>query len=166
MIEFRVAEARDAEALLEHINTVAKETDNLSFGADTFSISVEKEARFIKRFYDSDKEVMYVAIDGNIVVGNAVVERERIRRYSHRGVISITVLKDYWGQGIGSRLMELMIDFAIKSGIEILSLEVRADNVRATSLYKKFGFEEIGTFKGFFKIENKYYDAILMQLVV
>jgi len=163
-IVYREALKTDAAALLEHVQSVGSETDNLSFSGDTFSISVEREARFIDRYYNNKKDIMLVALDGDKVVGNAIVERNRVERYNHRAEISITVLRDYWGCGIGSRLMEMMIDFAKKSGIEILYLEVRADNARAISLYEKYGFRKIGVYNNFFKIDNIYYDAHLMTL--
>lgn len=47
---------------------------------------------------------------------------------------------------------------------EIISLEVRSDNERAIKLYKKFGFEKIGIYKGFFKIDEEYIDFELMNL--
>lgn len=163
-IAYRKATKKDAERLLLHLKTVGGETDNLSFGKDTFLISKEKEERFIDRFASSKKDLMLVALSGDTVVGNAIVERNRVARYSHRAEISITVLRDFWGKGIGTRLMQMMIDFAKESGIEILYLEARADNARAISLYEKFGFKSIGTYKGFFKIENQYFDAVLMTL--
>ena len=63
-----------------------------------------------------------------------------------------------------SRLMETVIDFAEKSGIEIIELAVRSDNERAIRLYKKHGFQEIGVYKSYFKIDEKYVDFKLMNL--
>ena len=125
--------------------------------------SKEEARSFIEKFQNSKSDVMFVAVDGEKVVGNAIVERNRILRYNHRAEISITVLKEYWGRGIGSRLMEMMIEFAEKTGVEILYLEVRADNQRAVNLYTKYEFCAIGTYKNFFKIKNSYFDAILMN---
>ena len=161
-IEFREAKASDAEKMIELLKTVGGETDNLSFSSDTFNISPDREARFIERFSKSKNDIMLVALDGEKIVGNAVVERNKILRFSHRAEISITVLKDFWGQGIGSRLMELMIDFAKTVGIEILYLEARADNTRAINLYKKYGFSELGIYERFFKIGSSYHDAVIM----
>ena len=58
--------------------------------------------------------------------------------------------------------METIIDFAKNTAkIEIISLEVRSDNKRAIALYKKFGFETVGTFCGFMKINTNMLIAIL-----
>ena len=165
-IVYREATGADASALLLHQATVGGETDNLSFDQNTFNISPEKEARFIDRFTKSERDVMLVALDGKKIVGNGIIECERAKRYSHRATLSITVMKDYWGRGIGSRLMEMMIAFSQKCGIAVVSLEVRSDNERAVALYKKFGFETIGLYKKFFKINGEYHDAYLMQLLL
>ena len=163
-IVYREAEAKDAPELVKHLQCVGAQTDNLSFDGDTFRISEEKEAKFIERFRRNKNDIMLVALDGDKVVGNAIIERNRVARYSHRAELSITVLHDYWSRGIGSRLMELLIDFAKKSGVEIIYLEVRSDNERAIALYEKFGFERIGIYNNFFKIGNEYHNADLMTL--
>ena len=83
----------------------------------------------------------------------------------HRGEFAVSVLKCEWGQGIGSMLLEAIIDFAKNiAHAEIISLEVRSDNERAIKLYEKYGFEKIGCFKGFFKIDGEYVDFELMNL--
>jgi ribosomal protein S18 acetylase RimI-like enzyme len=163
-IVYREALAEDAEALLTHLHTVGGETDNLSFGKDDFDISIEKEARFIDRFKKSEKDLMLVALDGDKVVGNGIIEREKIKRFGHRAELSITVLKEYWGNGIGTQLMKMMVDFCKRSGVHSVSLYARADNFSAISLYKKFGFETVGIYKDYFLIKNKLYDAIFMRL--
>lgn len=165
-IIYREAKCEDAGALLEHISKVGGETDNLSFGAGAFNISAEREAKFIERFAKNKNDIMLVALEGGRVVGNAALESERIPRYSHRATLSVTVLREFWGRGIGSRLLEMLIDFARDSQIEVISLEVRSDNERAISLYKKFGFILIGRYKKFFKIGDSFYDADLMQLLI
>ena len=163
-IIYKEATALDAEKLLVHLHTVGAETDNLSFGKDDFNISPEKEARFIDRFRRSENDLMLVVEFDGIIVGNAIVEREKIKRFSHRAEISLTVLRDYWGRGIGSHLMEMMIDFCKNSGVHSISLYARADNTAAVSLYRKFGFETVGIYKDYFKISEEYFDAIFMRL--
>jgi RimJ/RimL family protein N-acetyltransferase len=161
-ILYKEADKTDASALLEHIKRVGAETDNLSFSSDTFAISLEREEKFIDRFHNSKNDIMLVALDGDRIVGNSVIERDKILRFSHRAELSITVLKDYWGKGIGTELMHRALDFAKSAGIELVYLETRSDNVRAIALYEKFGFVKIGEFNKYFKIGEKYYSADIM----
>lgn len=165
-IEIREACAADAEKMILYNKKVGSETDFLSFGTDTFNISCDKEARFLERFRNSKKDLMLVAYDNEKIVANASIEGHRTQRYSHRAELSITVLKKYWGQGIGSSLMEKLIAFAEEIGYKSIYLEVRSDNERAINLYKKFGFVCAGVYKEYFKIDSKYYDADLMVLYI
>jgi ribosomal protein S18 acetylase RimI-like enzyme len=83
---------------------------------------------------------------------------------SHRAELGITVIRDEWNKGIGSILMEKLIEFAKDAGIEILNLEVRADNTNAVHLYEKYGFRHIGTSPAYFKIGDEYVDFEIMYL--
>ena len=71
---------------------------------------------------------------------------------------------DYWNMSIASMMMEEMLEMIRNTSLEILDLEVRSDNRNAIKLYKKFHFQEIGQYPQMFKINDHYYDAILMNL--
>ena len=163
-IIYREASVTDAAELLSHIKRVGGETDNLSFDADSFNISPEREAKFIKRFLEDKKDTMLVALSDGQIVGNAVLEHERIPRFSHRATLSVTVLRDFWGRGIGTALLKMIAEHAKSVGTSVISLEVRRDNERAIALYKKCGYTDIGIYERFFKIRGEYHDALLMQL--
>ena len=163
-IEIREATRIDAAEMISYNKKVGSETEFLSFDGSTFDISEEKEARFLERFKNSKRDLMLVALDGEKIIANASVEGERVKRYSHRAELSITVLKEYWGQGIGSELMQRIMSFARDVGYKSLFLDVRADNERAIALYRKFGFQEIGTYNDYFNVNGSFYDAKLMVL--
>ena len=165
-ILYREALASDAEALIEYTKTVGAETDNLSHGAEGVPCSLERQVRFIERFLKSKEDLMLLALCDGRIVANASISRNRIPRYSHRAELSITVLAEFWGQQIGSTLMEMLIAHSKSTGVRVINLEVRADNFRAISLYKKYGFCEIGISKDFFKIKKRFFDALLMQLCI
>ena len=165
-IVYRSADVSDAENLLLYLKKVGSETDNLSYGSAGFRISKESEERFIRRFQNDQNSLMLVAVCDGEIVANSSIESNRILRYSHRAELSITVLRDFWGRGIGTRLMKEMIDFSRGVGIEVLHLEVRSDNLRAKYLYEKFGFKKYATFHKFFKIDDEYYDADFMNLYI
>ena len=165
-MNFSIREAcgSDAKEMLVYTRSVGGETDFLSYGKDTFNIGEEKEARFLERFKNSKKCIMLIVLEGEKIVGSASIESNRTARYSHRAELSITVLKDYWGKGVGSAMMEELLDFCRKSEIDSVHLEVRSDNLRAIALYTKFGFKQIGKYERYFKINGKFFDADFMVL--
>ena len=140
-ISYRTAAPEDAEMLLEYTKLVGGETDFLTFGADGIPFTVEQESELLARMADSPHSRFFLALDGERIVGNSCINGFGNPRLRHRATIAITVLREYWGLGVGSGLMERMIAFARETGAELLSLEVRSDNERAKALYRKFGFE-------------------------
>ena len=81
----------------------------------------------------------------------------------HRARMGISVLKEYWGCGLGSYLMQLAVDQTRTNGFEQLELDVYSDNARAIHLYEKFGFERYGALPHGFKLKDgTYRDDILM----
>ena len=66
-------------------------------------------------------------------------------RRRHSGGLGIMVRTDCQGQGIGTALLEAVLDLADNwLMLRRVELEVYADNQRAVRLYEKFGFEAEG----------------------
>ncbi len=165
MIEIRKAVASDAESILKYCKEVGAESDNLTFGAEGVSITLEEERQYLKNISHSNKHLYLVAVNGDEIVGLAVFSSFPKARLAHRAKISLSVRRPLWGNRIGTRLLETMLDFARNTaGTEILSLEVRSDNERAIALYKQFGFEKVGTFEGFMKINGTDVSCDIMRL--
>jgi [ribosomal protein S18]-alanine N-acetyltransferase len=76
-------------------------------------------------------------------------------------VLTIAVRSVYWGQGIGSALLEALLTAARERGCAEVFLEVRADNPRAHGLYRRRGFEELGVRRGYYQPSGT--DAIVMR---
>lgn len=159
------AQPADAAELLEYLKIIGSESDNLTFGPDGVPFTIEEEARFLASELVSPSSVTLVAKRDGKIVGNARFTGCTRARTCHRGDIGISVLQSEWGNGIGSRLLETLIDFAKNTAhAEVMTLEVRQDNVRAISLYKKFGFRKTGVFEAFSKINGEYIDFDMMVL--
>lgn len=61
---------------------------------------------------------------------------------------------------IGERLLVALIDEAMKRGARWMTLEVRKSNLGAQTLYRKYGFKDIGVRKGYYSDNRE--DAIVM----
>ena len=74
-------------------------------------------------------------------------------------ITNVAVGQNYRRQGIARALISHFIDIAKKENLEFMTLEVRASNIPAITLYKSFGFCDVG-------IRKKYYenseDALLL----
>ncbi|MBQ9989782.1 MAG: GNAT family N-acetyltransferase [Lachnospiraceae bacterium] len=163
-MEIREATALEAEKILEYCKVIGGESDNLSFGPEGVTMTVEAEGEFLESMRESKNQVFLIAVENEEVVGTGVLSGFAKPRMAHRGEIALSVKKSMWGKHIGTRLMEKLISFAReRAKMEILSLEVRCDNERAIALYRKLGFEIIGTFEGMMKIQGEWIGYYLMR---
>jgi len=72
-------------------------------------------------------------------------------------IMTIAVSEEFRGKGIGTMLMQKMLE--VCEGTAFITLEVRKSNQSARKLYEKFGFVVLGERKGYYNGE----DAIIMQ---
>ena len=81
-------------------------------------------------------------------------------RRRHVMTLGISVAPEAQGKGVGSVLMAAMCDYADRwAGVLRLELTVYCDNAAAIHLYRRFGFEIEGTFKGYALRDGCYADV-------
>jgi [ribosomal protein S18]-alanine N-acetyltransferase len=82
-------------------------------------------------------------------------------------LLNITVRRDLHGRGIGRALLDKVVEIARDKSTTSVLLEVRPTNLRALSVYRQYGFAEIGRRKGYYPAANNTReDAIVMRLVL
>ena len=75
-------------------------------------------------------------------------------------IANIAVFPEYRRQGIAGKLLQVFMNFAEANRLAFLTLEVRASNQAAISLYENRGFLEVGRRKNYY--EHPKEDAIIM----
>ena len=78
-------------------------------------------------------------------------------------ITNIVVKKTCRKQGIGSLLLEKLIEIAKTTSFEMVGLEVNENNISAIKLYEKYGFQKVGVRKKYY---NNTDNAILMDLKI
>jgi RimJ/RimL family protein N-acetyltransferase len=94
-------------------------------------------------------------IDGE-TVGHALLEPlGSLAAISHVFVLTIVVHPGMLGQGIGSALLNNLLDWAQQDvRVTKIELRVRSTNTRALALYKKLGFVEEGRFRRRLRLDD------------
>lgn len=164
-LTIRPAAVEDAAELIAYLNRVGGESDNLLFGKDGFSwLTVEREEAIIRQTAESPREQMLVAVADGEIVSVASLQTFSRERMAHRGDVALSVRRDHWRQGIGRKMLSQLIEFGKSIGLTVIELQVRVDNAGAIALYQSLGFQAIGRFEKFFRINGEYFDALLMNL--
>ena len=117
--------------------------------------------RLADAFGPGKTDLLLVAEINREVVGSAGLHPvgPALRR-RHALTLGLSVLREAQGKGVGSALMQAMCDYADRwVGALRIELTVYCDNATAIHLYRKFGFEIEGTFRGYAMRDGLLADA-------
>lgn len=165
-VQIREAKAEDARAIVTAEKEIAQTPGYFCSQPD--ELSEENVIKTITTLSQTGKGVYLVAEQDGVIVGHAFLEPLQLKSICHVAQLTIGVHKGWQERGIGTALMQKIIEWARQSQtIEKIELNVRAKNDRAVALYKKMGFVEEGRLKNRIKIkDNHYTDDLLMALNV
>ena len=162
----RNGDAPDGPAVYQNFNLTHAETDYLLSYPDENSYDPEQEARFLAEKTESPDEIELIALVDGELAGTAGIEAVgKKHKVRHRAEFGISVLRAYWGLGLGKALAAACIQCAKAAGYAQLELNVVAENGRALALYRSLGFIEFGRNpRGFNSRTNGYQELIYMRL--
>lgn len=99
-------------------------------------------------------------------VGIATLCLMPYRKLAHQCLVSIMVTEKMRNKGVGTQLINNLIHLGRNYfGLEVLYLEVYEGNP-AISLYRRFGFKEIGNQRHFMKENGEYIGKIIMERIL
>lgn len=135
----------DAEALLAYLDQVRKETDFLLWQADEPLPTVEAERAWLRTMTGPDAHQLLVENAGKPVAIGSVRRLGPHRVVAHRATLGISVIRNFWGRGVGEALTRRLLAWAkAHPHIRQVELGVFEDNHRARQLYARCGFQETG----------------------
>ncbi len=136
----------DIEGTLAYLVQSAGETEFiLRYPEECGKYTYEGEKALFAQKNAADNEAMLMCLVDGKIVGNCEIVFRRTMKTRHRASVAIALLKDYWNQGIGTRMFQEMIRIACANPeITQLELDFVEGNVRARHLYEKMGFRITG----------------------
>ena len=106
-----------------------------------------------------------VALEQGKVVGWCDITARDRPVFSHIGSLGMGVLSSHRGHGVGSALIQAVLERAQQKSLTRIELTVRENNKPAISLYKKIGFVEEGRHINAVCIDGEYENHISMALL-
>ena len=162
----RNGDAADGLLVYDVFNATHAETDYLLSYPDENSFDPEQEAQFLEEKTRSSDEIEIIALIDGKAAGIAGIEAVgRKYKVKHRAEMGISILKKYWGLGLGKALSKACIQCAKEAGYTQLELNAVAENEAAISLYQSLGFEVFGRNpRGFNSRLSGYQELVYMLL--
>ncbi len=167
-ITIRCAQADDAADLLVYIRSVAQETRFFVIQPEEFPSGEEQERQWIQQHVDHPGKLALVAEVPGAVIGSLSFENGPYKRTSHNGTLGVSVRQDWRGKGIGTAMLEALLEWAEASPLmEKVGLGVFSSNAEAIRLYRRLGFVEEGRRARAVKLgPGVYMDEVLMARFV
>lgn len=125
----------------------------------------EETKRFIVATLAAPKECFIGAFHEKKLIAQIGIHKLLGRDHpwtEHAARFGMTVLKQYWRQGLGFKLLSVMQEEARRMGYRVIHAEVREANTPAIQMYTKFGFEITGTQKKVAFINGRYHNDFLI----
>lgn len=166
IIQIRTVQESDAEAYLSLGKSIMAEEIYSLTQPDELNFTIEQEKDWIlSHLKDEDHLVLCATLNGEFI-GQLDFSNGHRRRNAHTGEFGMGVHKNYRSQGIGSLLIQTLIEWARKNPrIEKINLCVHKTNERAINAYKKHGFLIEGIRTRDLKYPGGIYvDTVLMGL--
>ena len=130
-----------------------KKIDSVVLGCTHYPIISDKirvffpDAKIIDGNLGVAKRVKYVLEENNMILGFL----DFWITFDSATIAQIAIRKTYQGRHLANLLMQEMIDDCFAKKVANIALEVRVSNLKAISLYTKYGFKKI-------VIKPHYYD--------
>ena len=152
----------DAEGLVQFLNQEGGETDFLTFGLNQFPLSVTQERDFIANLKPNNIMLIARHLDKIISVGTCLARLSP--REAHILDLGLSVLKEYWGMGVGSTMLDSLIHASKATNCCKIALKVRKENAVAINMYKGRKFIVEGLVTKSACINGQFHDDYIMSL--
>jgi RimJ/RimL family protein N-acetyltransferase len=161
----RATVEEDARELCEILPKMHAESQWLNYMPGEFDKSADWERCFIKEQTAKPAAIMLVAEVNGRIVATAGAGSLEYRRYAHHAELGLAVLKDFWGQGLGRRLTELLVEWGRARGLRKMYLKAFDGNERAIALYEALGFKAEARLRDdYLRDDGTFGDTITMGL--
>lgn len=152
---------QDERALIEFFEGL-REVDRLYLRNDVSNYRVVREW-FNNLNYN--RVFPLLAMQGDRIVGNATLHRKPFGWMRHVAEIRIVVSPDFRKRGLATAMFTELIHTASEAGLDKLTAEMAVSQTAAIEVFRKMGFKEETTLKGYIKdAKGKVHDLLVMTL--
>lgn len=163
----RHVEVSDASKVIEFVQGFVYDEEYVPLTEGEFNPTLAEEEQILSNYIERSNALFLVVEFEGKLVANINVDGNQRKILHHTAVFGMGMHKEWQSCGLGTAILQAAIDWARNnSELEILFLQVYADNQAGLALYRKLGFVKHGRIPDFFKQNGRYHDEISMHLFV
>ena len=129
--------------------------------AETVADVVDSEGVLL-RHNEIESRMFFVATVHEEVVGWVHLRHHELEKLGHTAELTLGVLEEYQGNGIGSHLLERGLEWATAQGLEKIYNSVPKTNERAIAFLDSRGFEIEAVREDHYKLNGDYVDEVML----
>jgi ribosomal protein S18 acetylase RimI-like enzyme len=160
-VEFSIRQARE-EDLTGLVGAIREAIGGGEYvDAESVADVVDSEGVLL-RHNELEARIFFVATVRGEVVGWVHLKHAQLDKLSHTAELTVGVLEEYRGRGIGSHLLERGLEWAGTQGFERIYNSVPATNDTAISFLTNRGWREEARREDHYKMDGEYVDEVMM----
>lgn len=157
----RRADQTDLSGLVGVIRQVAEE--GIYIEAENVADVIDYE-EVVLRHNELGSRMFFVATVNEEVIGWVHLALPETEKLSHTAELTVGVLSEYRGHGIGGSLLERGLEWAAESSYEKVYNSIPAVNENACDFLKHHGWEVEAVRADHYRIDNEYVDEMMMAV--
>jgi L-amino acid N-acyltransferase YncA len=161
-VTIRTAQTGDSCAIIDTVRSNAMERSYVLM--EHYGKDVKAEQEYISGL-DTAKNLLIVAAAGDEVVGClAVLQADAGRRpeTDHIAHVGLHLREAFRGLGIGPKLLDYAITWAVEKDFKKLEANIFTTNKRSLNMFKNAGFIEEGVRQNRIQVGREFIDEVLM----
>jgi ribosomal protein S18 acetylase RimI-like enzyme len=160
-VTIRPARQDDIGGIVGTIRQVAE--DGSYIEAENVAEQLDYEGSLLRQ-NELESRVFFVATVEEEVVGWVHLDVPEVEKLDHTAELTIGLIEEYRGHGIGRLLIERVLEWARKEGLTKVYNSFPATNETAIAFFEKFGAEVEATREGHYLIDGERVDEAMMAL--
>ena len=164
-VEFAIRPARqeDLSGIVGAIRQVAEERTYIV--AESVADEIDHQEALL-RHNEIESRMFFVATVDEEVVGWVHLRAPELEKLDHTAELTVGVLEEYRGHGIGSHLLERGLEWAASNGYEKVYQSVPSTNEDAIAFLETHGWETEAVREHHYKLDGEYVDEVMMAVAL
>ncbi|ELZ16794.1 N-acetyltransferase GCN5 [Haloterrigena salina JCM 13891] len=162
-LEFHVRPARqeDLSGIVGAIRQVAEEKTYIE--AESVADEIDHEEALL-RHNELESRMFFVATVDQDVVGWVHLHAPELEKLSHTAELTVGVLEEYRGHGLGSHLLSRGLEWAVSRGYERVYQSVPSSNDDAVAFLEAHDWEVEAIREDHYKLNGHYVDEVMLAI--